>query len=146
MVKICPKCGKENPDEAKFCINCGTELEAPQQPSLTVKPPPTVTVTKPLTTKPTPTPLQPPTITSTTVIRPPGMCFYHPSLPAKYICSRCGRPICEHCAIDVGGLILCPQCTAGIGRVTRRSTWWIPVLIVGAIAAALALFIIFYPF
>ena len=26
MVKICPKCGKENSNDAKFCESCGTDL------------------------------------------------------------------------------------------------------------------------
>lgn len=28
MSKICPKCGKELPDDAKFCMDCGYTLEA----------------------------------------------------------------------------------------------------------------------
>jgi hypothetical protein len=39
-----------------------------------------------------------------------GMCYYHPDLPAVYICNRCGRPICRDCAKNYSGLILCPQC------------------------------------
>ena len=26
-MKICPKCGKENPDDAEYCIYCGAKLE-----------------------------------------------------------------------------------------------------------------------
>lgn len=26
-VKVCPECGCENPERAKFCMNCGTKLE-----------------------------------------------------------------------------------------------------------------------
>jgi len=25
----CPNCGEDNPDRAKFCLNCGTSLGAP---------------------------------------------------------------------------------------------------------------------
>jgi hypothetical protein len=44
----------------------------------------------------------------------PGMCFYHPSLPAVYICNRCGRAICRDCSKSYMDLILCPQCYSGI--------------------------------
>ncbi|RLE55108.1 MAG: hypothetical protein DRJ40_09140 [Thermoprotei archaeon] len=149
MVKICPKCGKENPDEASYCLHCGAQLgAAPSAP--VAKPPPTVTVTKPpVTAKPVPTAPavtapRLPTVTST-IIRPPGMCFYHPQIPAKYICSRCGRPICENCATEIGGLILCPQCAAGIAPIRGRSYWWIAVIVGVAIAAAIAFVILFFP-
>ncbi len=26
-MKICPKCGRENPDDAEYCIYCGAKLE-----------------------------------------------------------------------------------------------------------------------
>jgi DNA-directed RNA polymerase subunit RPC12/RpoP len=39
-----------------------------------------------------------------------GSCFYHPDLPAVYVCNRCGKNICRDCAKSYGGLILCPQC------------------------------------
>lgn len=29
----CPNCGHENPDEARFCANCGSRLGAPAEPS-----------------------------------------------------------------------------------------------------------------
>jgi hypothetical protein len=38
----CPNCGLANPDNAKFCGNCGTRFGAtsqPQQPSYQVQPP-----------------------------------------------------------------------------------------------------------
>jgi len=38
------------------------------------------------------------------------MCYYHTSLPANRICSRCGRRICVSCAKPYGDLILCPTC------------------------------------
>ena len=40
----------------------------------------------------------------------PGMCYYHASLPAMYVCNRCGRPICRDCSKPYGDLTLCPQC------------------------------------
>ncbi len=47
-------------------------------------------------------------------VPPPGMCFYHPSLPAVYICNRCGRAICRDDSKAYIDLVLCPQCYAGI--------------------------------
>jgi len=44
----------------------------------------------------------------------PGMCFYHPSLPAVYICNRCGRAICRDDSKAYMDLVLCPQCYQGI--------------------------------
>ncbi|WP_455277649.1 hypothetical protein [[Eubacterium] cellulosolvens] len=47
-------------------------------------------------------------------VSPPGMCYYHPTLPAAYVCSRCGRSICRGDSRFYGDLILCPQCHASI--------------------------------
>jgi len=47
-------------------------------------------------------------------VPPPGMCFYHPSLPAVYICNRCGRAICRDDSKSYMDLILCVQCYQGI--------------------------------
>jgi len=47
-------------------------------------------------------------------VPPPGMCFYHPSLPAVYICNRCGRAICRDDSKAYMDLVLCPQCYQGI--------------------------------
>ena len=30
-MKICPKCGKENPDSAEYCIYCGAKLEPTEE-------------------------------------------------------------------------------------------------------------------
>jgi hypothetical protein len=97
MVKQCPKCGAANRDDATFCSSCGSSFAGPA-----VKPIPSVKVVRPAV--PT-TPYRVP---------PPGMCYYHPNLPAQYICSRCGRAICRDDARFYGDLVLCPQCYAGI--------------------------------
>ena len=34
MSKICPKCGRQLPDDAKFCMDCGYTLEGPQSSGL----------------------------------------------------------------------------------------------------------------
>lgn len=39
-----------------------------------------------------------------------GYCFYHPELPATYICVKCGRAICLSCTKPYGQLTICPQC------------------------------------
>jgi len=102
MVKQCPKCGAANRDDATFCSSCGTSFAAPA-----VKPVPSVKVVRPAV--PSSVPYRVP---------PPGMCYYHPNLPAQYICSRCGRAICRDDARFYGDLVLCPQCYAGIVPIT----------------------------
>ena len=66
-------------------------------PSVTV---PSVEIIRPVT----------PPLAAPIRVPPPGMCFYHSTLPAKYICSRCGRQIGRECANYYGDLIICPQC------------------------------------
>jgi hypothetical protein len=95
LVRKCPTCGASNRDEASFCSGCGTSLVGP--PS--VKPVPSVRVVSPVT--PAGAPMRVP---------PPGMCFYHPNLPAIYVCNRCGRPICRDDSKAYQDLVMCPQC------------------------------------
>ena len=42
MSKICPKCGKELPDDAKFCMDCGYTLEEKGKGTLSSFPLPTL--------------------------------------------------------------------------------------------------------
>ena len=42
MSKICPKCGKELPDNAKFCMDCGYTLEEKSEGTLSSFPLPTL--------------------------------------------------------------------------------------------------------
>ena len=100
MVRRCPSCGYNNRDDAVFCSSCGSSLAAPGVPVM--KPVPSVRVVTPVTPG---VPMRVP---------PPGMCFYHPSLPAVYICNRCGRAICRDDSKAYMDLVLCPQCYAGI--------------------------------
>jgi hypothetical protein len=95
LVRRCPTCGANNRDDASFCSACGTSLIAP--PS--VKPVPSVRVVSPVS--PAGAPMRVP---------PPGMCFYHPNLPAIYVCNRCGRPICRDDSKAYQDLVMCPQC------------------------------------
>ncbi|MEM2895969.1 MAG: zinc-ribbon domain-containing protein [Candidatus Bathyarchaeia archaeon] len=115
MVRKCTLCGFNNRDDANYCSNCGSPLAMPTVPM--APPMPTVPMAPP-TVKPVPSvrvvsPVAPPPMAPLRVPSP-GMCFYHSNLPAAYICSRCGRPICRDCARFYGDLILCPQCYAGI--------------------------------
>jgi len=100
LVKRCPSCGYNNRDDAVFCSSCGGSLAAPGAPMM--KPVPSVRVVTPVTPG---APMRVPA---------PGMCFYHPSLPAVYICNRCGRAICRDDSKAYMDLVLCPQCYAGI--------------------------------
>jgi len=98
MVKKCSKCGVDNKDEATSCSACGNLLVA-------AKPVPSVKVVQPIT----------PGVavgvpTSTVRVTPPGMCFYHTSLRASYVCNRCGRAICRDCAKAYADLVMCPSC------------------------------------
>ena len=40
----------------------------------------------------------------------PASCYYHASLPAVGVCSRCGRSICSSCYKPYADLALCPDC------------------------------------
>ncbi len=44
----------------------------------------------------------------------PGICYYHPHLPAVYVCNRCGRSICRDDSKGYMDFVLCPQCYAGV--------------------------------
>jgi WD40 repeat protein/tRNA A-37 threonylcarbamoyl transferase component Bud32/DNA-directed RNA polymerase subunit RPC12/RpoP len=55
-----------------------------------------------------------PVAPSAPVSVPLGMCFYHSSVPAMYVCSRCGRAVCRDDYKAYMGLVLCMQCYAGI--------------------------------
>jgi len=98
VVKRCISCGADNRDDATFCSSCGTSF-----PAAAVKPIPSVKVV---------TPVAPPG--AAIRVPPPGMCFYHPNLPAVYVCNRCGRAICRDDAKMYADLVLCPQCYAGV--------------------------------
>ena len=56
MVKNCPKCGKEFPDNINFCADCGVKIEIPQEPVIPAAPVPTQPVAQP---QQTPTQTQP---------------------------------------------------------------------------------------
>lgn len=37
-------------------------------------------------------------------------CAYHAARPVQAICSKCGRPICDQCVLEVGGQVYCKPC------------------------------------
>lgn len=37
-------------------------------------------------------------------------CAYHRDQPVQGVCSTCGRPICEHCLVDLSGQVHCKAC------------------------------------
>ncbi len=37
-------------------------------------------------------------------------CSFHPGKPAVGTCSRCERPVCGLCELEIGGRRLCPPC------------------------------------
>ena len=102
MVKKCPTCGYNNRDDAAFCSSCGASLGG--APAL--KPVPSVRVVTPVSPG---NPIRVPA---------PGQCFYHPNLPAVYVCNRCGRAICRDDSKAYMDLVLCPQCYAGVVPMT----------------------------
>lgn len=100
MVMKCPSCGYNNRDDASFCSSCGTSLGGAAAPAL--KPVPSVRVVTPVSPG---NPIRVPA---------PGQCYYHPNLPAVYVCNRCGRSICRDDSKAYMDLVLCPQCYAGV--------------------------------
>jgi hypothetical protein len=100
MVKKCPSCGYNNRDDAAFCSSCGASLAGAMAPAL--KPVPSVRVVTPVSPG---NPIRVPA---------PGQCYYHPNLPAIYVCNRCGRAICRDDSKAYMDLVLCPQCYAGV--------------------------------
>ncbi|MEM2865244.1 MAG: B-box zinc finger protein [Candidatus Bathyarchaeia archaeon] len=95
----CPTCSMENPYSVAFCAYCGSPLAAAAATPMV----------KAISAFPSPGYLGMPTRAIRT-----GFCFYHPNLPAVYVCNRCGKAICRDCAKSYGGLIMCPPCSAMI--------------------------------
>lgn len=98
----CSSCGKENLDWSEFCFGYGSRLPK-VKPQVQVKRLP---------------------VSGGSMVRPVaplpvaiGRCFYHPNLPAAYICARCGRAICRYCAKPYWSLIFCPQCYSHVAPI-----------------------------
>ncbi|MGD0424649.1 MAG: hypothetical protein ABSA92_14520 [Candidatus Bathyarchaeia archaeon] len=97
MAKRCPSCGYNNFDDAAYCSGCGGSV-AGTQPAPFLKPVPSVRVVTSISPG------------GPVMVPAPGQCFYHPSLPAVYVCNRCGRTICRDDSKGYVDLVLCPQC------------------------------------
>ena len=39
-------------------------------------------------------------------------CYFHPETDAVATCARCGKAICQSCAVNVAGRLFCQQCLA----------------------------------
>jgi len=131
MVKRCPSCGYNNRDDAAFCSSCGASIVGAAAPAL--KPVPSVRVVTPVTPG---GPIRVPA---------PGQCFYHPNLPAIYVCNRCGRSICRDDSKAYMDLVLCPQCYAGVVPMVTAPQVPAPPYGAPAIPAAPAPFVAPFP-
>jgi hypothetical protein len=117
MVKRCPSCGYNNRDDAAFCSSCGTSVGTGTQPTApSLKPVPSVRVVTPVSMGGS-SPVRVPT---------PGQCFYHPSLPAVFVCNRCGRCICRDDSKGYMDLVLCPQCYQSVVPMSQPAPSYAP--------------------
>lgn len=48
-------------------------------------------------------------------------CYYHPEVDAVATCTDCGKAICQSCAVNVGGRLLCQQCLASGTAIRGRA-------------------------
>ena len=48
-------------------------------------------------------------------------CYYHPEAEAVATCTDCGKAICQICAVNVAGKLLCQQCLASGATVRGRA-------------------------
>ena len=72
----------------------------------------------------------------------PNVCYLHRSIPAKAQCSRCHRPLCAGCALPIRqGHFACAECAPLLVRRARRSAGPLLLLIFGAAALFLLLFL-----
>jgi len=53
-------------------------------------------------------------------------CYYHPEADAVATCTDCGRAICQSCAVNVAGKLLCQQCLAAGTTVRGRAVESVP--------------------
>ncbi len=53
------------------------------------------------------------------------VCYRHPNRPAGRRCTRCGRPACDQCLVQVSVGSQCPECLkAARPDVKTRAKWW----------------------
>ncbi|MBL8067549.1 MAG: zinc-ribbon domain-containing protein [Armatimonadetes bacterium] len=78
----CPRCGKQNEEEARFCAKCGLNLVEAQRAQSQAAPPGEET----------------------------RYCYRHPKEATNLSCGRCERPICTKCVILGPAGPRCPDC------------------------------------
>jgi RecJ-like exonuclease len=98
----CPECGKENQDDARFCMHCGADLS-----ECKVQISPKIVVSPTMKVK-----------TSTEKTEP--MCAFCGEVKAVVICPKCGRMVCNYHFED-----MCPHLEKNESSVslTRGSEW-----------------------
>ena len=62
-------------------------------------------------------------------------CSYHPSVPTRLRCSRCGKPICPRCGVRTPVGLRCPDCAGVRGLPTYATS---PTVLARAGGAGLA--------
>jgi hypothetical protein len=65
-------------------------------------------------------------------------CYYHPDVDAVATCVNCGKAICQTCAVNVSGRIICQRCLA-TGAVTRAPATAKPYNPVALVSLALGI-------
>jgi len=48
-------------------------------------------------------------------------CYYHPEIDAVATCTTCGKAICQSCAVNVAGRLVCQPCLASGAAVRSRA-------------------------
>lgn len=48
-------------------------------------------------------------------------CYYHPEVDAVATCTACGKAICQSCAVNVAGRLVCQPCLASGTAVGSRA-------------------------
>ena len=86
----CPKCGNENPADARFCSSCGAVLSSSQSSESTAEAPDT----------------------SPEVDREEHLhyCHFHPNVETGVACNKCGRYICPRDMVQTPVGIRCKEC------------------------------------
>jgi hypothetical protein len=76
---------------AAVCYSCGSENQVAAYPALFARNAPAA---------------------AETAAEGESACFDHPGKRAVAACNQCGRFVCQLCAVEMGGGILCPSCVA----------------------------------
>ena len=66
-------------------------------------------------------------------------CYYHPEADAVATCRDCGKAICQSCAVNVAGRLVCSQCLASGTAAGGRAEETIPTNPLAIISLALGI-------